>query len=128
MKLIYDKWLTVYDKGKEINVSSFKEIKEMLDRMDQEIYTTVIIGDENEYLSIGGGNGNYIVFYTMNGNYYNLINNNCINKTEEMPLVAGGQEGTFPARQIVNYDLMIQACEWYYRTREMDQKLIWEND
>jgi hypothetical protein len=128
MKLIYDKRVSVYNKGGEINVFSFNKIKKYLDRMDQKIYTEVIIGGKNKYLSIGGGNGNYIVFYTMSENYYNLINNNFINTTEEIPLVAGGQEGDFPQRQIIGYELMISACEYYYKTNEMNQKLIWENN
>jgi hypothetical protein len=128
MKIIFDKLISVYDKGKEINVFSFSKVRKLLDRLDQETYTEIIIGNENNFLTVGGGNGNYIVFYTKDENYYNLLNNNCTNEMEELSLVIGGQEGTFPKRQIVNYDLMIKACENYYRTKEMDQNLIWEKN
>jgi hypothetical protein len=128
MKLTYDKWVSVYNKGKEIKLFSFNKVKKLLDRMDQKTYTEIIIEDENNFLTIGGGNGNYIVFYTKDKNYYNLLNNNCINEMEELPLVAGGQEGIFPKRQIVDYNLMIKACENYYRTNEMDKNLIWEEN
>jgi hypothetical protein len=128
MKVFYDKRVSVYDKVKEINVFSFSKVKKLLDRMDQETYTEIVIENKNTSLTIGGGNGNYIVFYTIDEYFYNLINNNCINETEELPLVAGGQEGIFPKRQIVNYDLMIEACENYYRKNEMDQNLTWEKN
>jgi hypothetical protein len=126
MKVIYDKRISVYNKGKELNVFSFGKVKKLLDRMDQETYTEIIIQGGNNYLTIGGGNGNYIVFYTMDENYYNLLNNTCINETEELPLVAGGQEGAFPKRQIIDYNTMIKACENYYRKTEMDPNLTWE--
>ena len=128
MELLYDKRISVYNKGGKIQVNTFDKIKNILDRMDQKVYTEVIIGNDNEYLSIGGGNGNYIVFYTINEKYYNLLNKNCMNIFDEIDLVAGGQEGCFPQRQIVNYDLMIQACEYYFINNGMDNNLIWEEE
>lgn len=49
--------------------------------MDQDKYTNVIFGN----------NDNYIVFVTTDKEYYNLLNINCINEIEEVNLVAGGR-------------------------------------
>jgi hypothetical protein len=128
MELHYDKRISVYNSGGKIQVNTFDKIKNILDRINQKVYTEVVIGTDNEYLSIGGGNENYIVFCAINEKYYNLLNKNCINIFEEINLVAGGQEGSFSQRQIVNYDLMIQACEYYFINNGMDKNLIWEEE
>ena len=122
MELFYDKRISVYNKGRKITVKTFKQIKKYLDRMDQNKYTEVVFGN----ISIGGGNGEYVVVFNNDSDYYSLINKNCLNETEEKKLVVGGQKGIFQKRQIIDYNLMINACEYYYKNNGMDEELIWE--
>jgi hypothetical protein len=52
--------------------------------MDQDKYTNVIFGNNDKYITIGGGNDHYIVFVTTDKEYYNLLNTNCINEIERL--------------------------------------------
>ena len=122
MELFYDKRISVYNKGRKITVKAFTQIKKYLDRMDQNEYSEVVFVN----ISIGGGNGEYIVVFNNDSEYYNLINKNCIKQTEEKKLVVGGQKGIFQKRQIVDYNMMIKACDYYYKNNSMDEELIWE--
>ena len=61
MKIYWDKWEKVYDIGGETEVTSFAEIENLINRLDQTIYSQVILIGKSNHLLIGGGKGQYIV-------------------------------------------------------------------
>jgi hypothetical protein len=131
MKIISDKWESNINKGNETEISSFFELKEILDRMDGDIYTEVLLFNGGDYLLVGGGAGKYVVMFSheVEKKFYWLINDTYNNNgDEEIALVVGGQEGTFRPKAIVNYNLMIEASQYYYENKDKSPYLQWVNE
>ena len=93
MKITYDQWNGVINNSKDIDIVRFFEIEQLIKRMDQSIYTQVIINQKENYLLIGGGEGKYIVtLVTGNGDdFYTLVNDSENTDDDEIDIVTGGQ-------------------------------------
>ena len=130
MKITYDQWNGIVNNGEEIYTSIFSEIERLIKRMDQSIYTQVIINQEESYLLIGGGKGKYIVTLVIGNDddFYTLVNDDENISDNEIDIVTGGQLGSFPSKMAINYDLTIIACRYYFEQKVKDPKLKWVNE
>ena len=101
-RILGDCWEGVLNREWSIEEASSADLERALDRLDARTYTMVTIqvgGDR--HLTIGGGAGQYVVYATFdNEGFWNLLRPQPIVGT--ILLNAGGQQGDFPAAQVVD--------------------------
>lgn len=116
--LLKDEW--------HVDSPSCEELFSAIRRLDGKAHTMVVIeGQGAQHLAIGGGAGRYVVYATFdNWDYWNLLNatardgSACVN--------IGGQEGEYPARQIVDLQQAETAARWFWERVELEPNLQWE--
>lgn len=82
-------------------------------------------GKNGRQLTIAGGDGKYIVYCAFSDSeFWNLISDS--SRTERVMLNTGGQEGDYPARQIVDQDHAQRAGIRFMEKGELDSNLHWE--
>jgi hypothetical protein len=47
---------------------------------------------------------------------------------EEITVVTGGQEGSFPEKIVVDYDSVIKTSHYYYKYFDKIPDLLWVNE
>ncbi|MCX2584179.1 Imm1 family immunity protein [Pedobacter sp. MR22-3] len=129
MQLDFDKWNHNVNIGKSIDLTNadFSIVLEKFNQLDQKQFTQIILGGDNDHLIVGGGKGNYVCTFSTNNNdeFYNLINK-AASENEDIDLVTGGQEGTFPATIVVGEDAALKALKYYFENQKMNPDLTWE--
>jgi hypothetical protein len=130
MKVYWDKWDKVNNLSGETEVISFVEIEKLIQQLDQSIHTQVILNSKENYLLIGGGNGQYIVSFVVGNDedFYTLINKDKRDIDEEITVVTGGQAGSFPEKIVVNYTAVIEASHYYFEHLDKSPNLQWINE
>ena len=103
-KILGDHWEGVLNREWSIEEASSADLDRTLDRLDARTYTMVTIqADGDRHLTIGGGAGQYVVYATFdNEEFWNLLRPQPIVGT--VLLNAGGQQGDFPAAQVVDME------------------------
>ena len=126
VKLSGDRWHGVDNRQWErdrISIDDFVRALESLDESRQTMLT-IQVGDE-AHLTVAGGNGRYVVYATFdNEEFWNLLGSD--SSTETVMLNAGGQEGDFPTRQIVDLDKALSAGLVFLESRQLDPSQQWE--
>lgn len=97
-----------------------------LAKLDAAERTMITIQNSDEsHLAIAGGNGRYVVYACFNDQeFWNLIQDDQAGGI--ILLNAGGQEGDFPARQVVDFDQASAAGRYFFQFQKMDPSLNWE--
>ncbi|ANH68022.1 Imm1 family immunity protein [Mitsuaria sp. 7] len=86
-----------------------------------------LYGQDGIDLTIGGGAGQYVVFASnADEQFWNLVNQAATDDSGVVLLNAGGQEGDFPARQVVTQPQALQAAQTFLQTGALDDSLCWE--
>jgi hypothetical protein len=128
-RLTYDRWVGNRDQGTTVERPSWPAIQERIARLDAREHTIVTLaGDDGEaHLTIGGGGGRYVV-YAMRDNmsFDNLVDTARGPALERV--VAGGQEGEYPARQVVSLEKAVEAAREYAETGGLSSALQWEEE
>jgi hypothetical protein len=126
LQILCDHWDGVFNREEIVETPTTADFDRLLDRMDGQIHTMIMLRRENDaHMGIGGGSGKYVVYAAFdNETFWNLI------APEREPgtvmLNAGGQEGEYPARQVVTQDRARQAGHTFLATGELDRSLRWE--
>ena len=126
LKILSDRWDGVFNHEEIVETPTTGDFDRLLDRMDSKVHTMIMLQRERDaHMGIGGGSGKYVVYVTYdNETFWNLI------AAERAPgavmLNVGGQEGEYPARQVVAQDRARQAGRTFLATGELDRSLRWE--
>lgn len=132
MELDVDRWEGNLEKGETIKLSGddFDVVADNLRKLNQKEFTQLILGNEDSYLLVGGGNGQYVCTFTEREDeeYFNLINENEEQGDSEVAVVTGGQKGFFPRTLVVDFETALSAVKFYYDHTEMSPELRWEKD
>lgn len=125
-RIVTDQWRGVYCNEQEMHSPSISDIDRAIKALDAETHTIAsLYGQNGAYLNVGGGNGKYIVYVsTKEGELWNLLSG-----SEDVGVIllnVGGQEGDFPARQVVGKDFASRAAETFFGSGKMDADLMWE--
>jgi Immunity protein Imm1 len=125
-RLIGDKWEGISNEEEIIENPTSFQFKRMFDRMDAKTYTMLTLQSDGEcHLAIGGGAGQYVVYATFDNHvFWNLVRREGGSGT--VMLNAGGQEGDYPARQIIDAEQTRQAGLSFLQSGQLDQALTWE--
>jgi len=123
-----DKWRGVLSDDWRVEHPSWDQLNEAIQRMDAKVYTLVTIqGPGEQHLAIGGGAGRYVVYATFdNYEFWKLLDATAVRTDSPVILNAGGQEGDYPAREIVDLIQAQTAARSFFARRELDPTLSWE--
>ena len=121
-----DHWEGLLNHEWRIDRASPPDLERALDRLDARTYTMVTIqGDGEQHLTIGGGAGQYVVYATFdNEAFWNLLRPQPATGT--VLLNAGGQEGDFPAAQVVSKEQARVAGLTFLRAGSLDPTQQWQ--
>jgi hypothetical protein len=105
---------------------SIGDLERCLRRLDAEVYTILTIeGSGDAYLMFGGGAGQYIVCATWNREeFWSLINPDA--ETGTFLINAGGQQGDYRKREVVEFDTALAAGLSFFDGVLLNPKLHWE--
>jgi len=121
-----DKWDGVLSHEEEFDNPSQGDFDRALDNMDARIHTMVTLQTEDQrQMIIGGGAGQYVVCATFGKDeFWSLLRPE---PGESIVMLnAGGQEGDYPERQVVDKERARRAAHAFLVTRELDPALLWE--
>jgi hypothetical protein len=125
-RLYGDHWDGVLNHEWYIDAPSTDDFEHMLQRLDARRYTMLTLqGDGEQHMAIGGGAGRYVVYATFdNDEFWNLL---CRTSAEGIVLLnAGGQEGDFPAMQVVSIEQARAAGHAFLEACRLDPEQRWE--
>ena len=125
-RLTYDRWVGNRDQPATVDGPAWPAIQERIARLDAREFTMVtLVGEGEAHLAVGGGAGRYVVYATRdNMSFDNLVDPARGEAMER--LVAGGQEGEYPARQVVSLEMAVEAAREYAETGSLSDRLQWE--
>lgn len=105
--------------------ASAEDLDQALDRLDARTYTMLTIaGDGEQHLAIGGGGGRYVVYATFdNERFWNLLRSEPVDGVELV--TAGGQEGEYPAMQVVTLSQARAAGRVFLDAGKLDPDQEW---
>lgn len=105
MQLDFDKWNHNVNIGKSIDLTNadFSIVLEKFNQLDQKQFTQIILAWDNDHLI-----------------------NKAASENEDIDIVTGGQEGTFPATIVVEEDAALNALKYYFENQKMNPDLTWE--
>ncbi|WP_317635644.1 hypothetical protein [Xylocopilactobacillus apicola] len=128
MIISIDNWHGVYSNEESFDLTNPDTLLRCINDLNGKNKTSVALThDEEIYMVIGGGNeGKYSVVGGINGQIYNLINKNNINKKGYVQIVTGGQLGDFEMKYCVDKEMAIQAANHFYKNIDFDKTLKWE--
>lgn len=124
--MLGDQWSGVFNQQWQSESPTSEDFLSALRSLDESRHTmlTIQAGDE-AHLTVAGGNGRYVVYATFdNEEFWNLLGSD--SSTETVMLNAGGQEGDFPTRQIVDLDKALSAGLVFLESRQLDPSQQWE--
>ena len=111
-----------------VDKPSLDGLNSALDRLDGTTYTTLIVdGNGKEHMTIGGGNGRYIVYWTADDlQFKTLLRPHAEQAT--VVLSVGGKKGDYPARHVVDLAQARAAASFFFLHRQLDPDLTWETE
>lgn len=124
--LALDEWSGVFCTHRSIDEPSWEQIDEAINALDASRHTLLTLdGLADDLMTIGGGSGRYVVIYQVGEDvFWNLHADG--DPAETIMLDCGGQEGGFPADQIVGLDLARAAARTMLAVGGIDVGLGWK--
>lgn len=129
-RVFYDEFKDLSNVEKSIDFPTWEDIENVINMLDGEYVTQIIMdnGNEADFLCIGGGNDRLCnVFISKNDNeiIYTLMNSDADDSLVHK-LVTGGQEGDFEDKLCVSVEMAKCVAKMYYESGQMDASFIWE--
>jgi hypothetical protein len=121
-----DRWRGMLNDEWHVDQPSWDEAEDAIRRLDASTYTIVMIESIGEqHLAVGGGAGRYVVYATFdNYDFWNLLGDG--GAGGRTLLNAGGQDGDYPVRQIVDLEQACRAARTFFLGLRLDPSLWWE--
>lgn len=126
VRLLADCWDGIINREEVITDPSNDDLIRLFDRLDQQRHTILSIDSgTGASLTVGGGNGKYVVYACEDDvTFFNLISDD--DSRQLARLNAGGQEGEYPGRQVVNGKAALTAAQTFLSLQLRDSSLCWE--
>jgi len=131
-QMICDRWAGVRNYEEVTASPSFEQFAVALRRMDGRVHTLVVLqACGGAQFTVGGGAGRYVTYVAADEEtFWNLLLPGDRKEGADMGSLvlvnAGGQEGEYPARQIVDIDAAMQAGATFLQSGRIDEALLWE--
>ncbi len=126
-QLVLDKWVGPSCEEGRLVSPALDDVRQAVESLDAKNRTIVSLcgSDGRSSLTIGGGNGSYVVYMSVGEDeFWNLVNRD--RGFGIFMLNAGGQEGDFPERQILDLAAALRAATTFFETGGRDNSLCWE--
>jgi Immunity protein Imm1 len=122
-----DHWQGTSDDGVDVADPTWAVIENAIRGLNGKDRTLVMLsGDGAGHLAIGGGtDGQYLVYGTVDNLSFQVMVNQS-EGAELVPLVAGGQEGEYPARWLTQLDQALMAAKLYVHDGLLGTTGSWE--
>jgi hypothetical protein len=126
-RVVSDTWSGVLCAEDEIRGPSLDDMFMAIELLDAEIHTIVtLFGCDGLELCIGGGQGRYIAYVSASDqDFWNLLSLDD-DRHDAVLLNAGGQEGEYESRQIIDKPSVLRAAKTFFDTGLRDSALRWE--
>ncbi|MDJ0619739.1 MAG: Imm1 family immunity protein [Calothrix sp. MO_192.B10] len=127
-KFLVENWIENQNKGCVKQAHSWQEIESAIRELDGHHKTLVTLETDGEtHMAVSGGQEKYVVYVTFdNESFYSLIDPS---KSDiEVSLIAGGQEGIYPAKSCVDLNTTLKAAKAFAEFGTMEESVIWETD
>lgn len=112
---------------RELAAPTLVDVAERLSALDGVNYTllTLYIGDS--HIACGGSAETGLVVYVTfdDGTFWQLVNPG--QEKSEVTVVAGGQAGNYPVKNVVCADAAMRAFTRFFETGELASGEVWEN-
>jgi hypothetical protein len=125
-RIVADRWRGTRCEQDVTQNPSLDDFMRAFDALDANERTMLCLySSKSRHLTIGGGDGKYVVYASLpKDEFWNLLSDIAENRT--IMVNAGGQEGDFPARKVVDEMRARRAGTAFMRDGELDQSLRWE--
>lgn len=102
------------------------DVMQSIEALDAETKTMLTLVRKDASISVGGGRGRYVVFVAVGDDeqFWNLLADSA--KTGAVLINIGGQEGDYPARQVVDEEQATRAALCFLESGRRDPALTWE--
>ena len=128
-RIAEDNWSGNRNSAIEYECGNIEEVFTAIRNLNGRNKTEVqLLSDADRSMSISGGNeGRYITFLTIGVDdaFYNLVD---LRRVAEnmLDVVAGGQSGAFPAKQVLSLETVLDAARQFAQDGSMTGALTWE--
>jgi Immunity protein Imm1 len=128
-KFSIDEWIGTQNKESIESVNSWQSVESAIKQLDGQHKTLVTLETDGGeiHMSVGGGQGKYIVYVTFDNESFDYLVDPNKSSTEEL-LIVGGQLGHYPARSCVDLDMTLKSAKAFAEKGELLDSLIWEKD
>ena len=123
--MVGDHWEGTRATEWEIEAPDAADLERAVRRLDAVVYTLVIVvAGAEHHLTVGGGAGNYVVVVTFDNQvFFTLLRSEYADGI--VMVNAGGQEGDYPADQVVGATQALQAARFFLQTGGRDDTQQW---
>jgi hypothetical protein len=127
-KFSIEDWIGNQNKGCVKQANVWSEIELAIRGLDGHNKTLVTLETDSEtHMSIGGGQGKYVVYVTFDNEMFYSLTDPSKPETDEF-MVVGGQESLYSAKSCVDLIGALQAAEIFAETGKMLESVVWEKD
>ena len=100
-------------------------IRALNNRERNDLYLTPSPGDPETYLCIGGGAGRYVVAGSVRNLEFPTILDDSKSPDPRQRLTVGGQEGEYPANQVVDLETALSAAREFFEAGGFSESGPW---
>jgi hypothetical protein len=129
--LLICKWVGVTHHDTEIKNPSWPDVESAVRALNNREFNDVYLyPDESKpetYLCIGGGGGSYVATGSVESEYFPTLVDKKRPAEPELPLVVGGQKGTYPGNWVVDLQCVLMAAKSFYDVGGFISEIDWEN-
>ena len=102
------------------------DVTRAIEALDAISRTTLTLERAEASMTVGGGQGRYVVFVTVGDDeeFWNLLSD--ADAAGVVMINIGGQEGDFPASHVVNREKAVRAALCFLESSRRDPTLAWE--
>lgn len=127
-RMTADHWSGVLCRESEIHHPTWEDVATAVSALDAQTRTMVcLFGADDATLTIGGGGRHVILLSTATGSMWTLLSPN--RSASEIELLnCGGQEGDYPANQVVDTAMALKAASSFYLNGTRSNDLTWSRE
>lgn len=126
MIAIADEWSGVNSRESTLKDATWADVARLIKRLDARKHTVASLKiDDDNNLTVGGGGGRFIVTVTADGDRFFDLVLTAPTDMSTIRLNVGGQEGEYPADQVVDEDTAVACAMTYLKSSKMDERFTW---
>jgi Immunity protein Imm1 len=128
LSIVSDNWNGLQCREQRVEYPSEGDALDAVRALDGRTRTLVAVNAaDGSSLTIGGGAGQYVAYVSTNDEKcFNLLADQ-EHGSGTVSLVAGGQEGDYPAEQVVELGQVLRAVRFFYQMAGTDNGQRWRS-